>query len=276
VAIHIIHSWSMQIPQLRETVGGRWLANGAYAAVGSCWEPYLGAFVPPPLVANRCVSFVPFLVSARWWNNEGALWKPWRVVTIGDPLMLCAPPERIAVKRVQQPADYGVDLAEHVKDVMRNAQTDDSGASFGRAVRMLDLLGKDDIAIQLWIAADQKGKGMPASRAALGPLFRARNVEQFMKAWEQLPVRDDEATDMLWHLYMPRLSPQAPGLDEDILMQLQSAIRQPMPWVDIERLGPQLAAKFGRGHVASLIQREMDKATSPGNQQELTKLLQQY
>lgn len=276
VAISMIHSWSMQVPNLRETVGGRWLSNGAYAAVGSCWEPYLGAFVQPELVVNRCVSFVPFLVAARWWNNEGALWKPWRVVTIGDPLMLCAPPEKINPKRVLQSADYGVDLAQRVKDVMRDAQTDDSGKSFGEAIRMLDLLGKDDIAIQLWLAADQEGKGMPASRAALGPLFRARNVEQFMKAWEQLPARDDEAKDMLWHLYMPRLSPQAPGLDEDILMQMQSAIRQPMPWVDIERLGPHLAAKFGRGHVLSIIEREMDKLKTPGERAEMAKLLKQY
>jgi hypothetical protein len=275
VALHIIHSWSMQNVQSRATVGGRWLANGAYAAVGSCWEPYLGAFVPPPFLAQRCVNFVPYLVAARWWNGEGALWKPWRVMTIGDPLMLVAP-LKAAQPRVQQAADYGVDLAVAVKDVMRAAPSDDSGRSFGEAITMLDLLGKDDIAIQLWRAADQSGHGVQAARQALGPLFRARNVEEFMKAWDQLPGRDDAAKDMLWHLHMPRLLPQAPALDDDTLLQLQSAIRQPMPWVDIDRLAPQLARAFGAAHVRDVIEREFAKLTTAGQRQEMAKLLEKF
>ena len=97
-----------------------------------------------------------------------------------------------------------------------------------------------------------------------------------MKAWDQLPARDDAAKDMLWHLNMPHLTGQSPPLDMDMLGQLQSAIRQPMPWVDIQRLGPQLAQAFGAVHVREVIDREMARSTTPGQRQALAKLLEQY
>jgi hypothetical protein len=83
--LHLIHSWSMQNPNMIGSVGGRWLEHGSYAAVGSCWEPYLAAFVPPSLLAERLRNYIPFLVAARWWDDEGAFCKVWRVQTFGDP-----------------------------------------------------------------------------------------------------------------------------------------------------------------------------------------------
>src|SRR5204863_9960252 len=59
VALHLLHSWAMQVPGNPSSVGGRWLAHGAYAAVGSCWEPFLGAFIPPSVLAERWRSYVP-------------------------------------------------------------------------------------------------------------------------------------------------------------------------------------------------------------------------
>ena len=274
--LHLIHSWSMQFPQRLDTVGAQWLDRGAYAAVGSCWEPYLNAFVPPAELANRWVNMVPFLVSARWWDNQGPLSTPWRVVTFGDPLMLCAPAEHANKPRVNRAADYGVDLAEQAKSLMRQTESDESGKSYGGAIEILSMTGKDEIAVGLWRLADARGKGEVAARASLEPLFRMRDVDGFLRAWDQLPVRDAHAADMLWHLMAPRLPASNGPVKGDVLMQLQSAIRQPLPEHDLMRLAPALARALGKAHVQSVIQREMKKTNASGSQQALAELLKLY
>lgn len=296
VALHLLHSWAMQSPTERASVGGRWIAHGAYASVGSCWEPFLSAFLPPVVLAERWRNYVPFLIAARWWNDDGPNWKPWRVETFGDPLMLCAPPGEIARPRITMPVDTGVDLIPSLADLMRRAPDDASGKTFAQAIEILDMLGKDEIAVQLWRIADDKGVGGPSSRAALGPLFRMRETDLFLRAWDQLPARDELAVDMLWHLVGTRLSSTAevpprgapkpgtvggftgatPMLDRDTLLQLQSAIRPTMPWVDLERLGPALASAFGKPHVREVIQREMDKQSNRSVRLRLDELMDRY
>lgn len=86
-AVHFIHSWSATAPSDRNTVGGRWLEQGAYAYVGSVHEPYLQAFIPPNLLVERLRLSVPFLIAAR--QTEAP---PWKITTIGDPLMTLLKP----------------------------------------------------------------------------------------------------------------------------------------------------------------------------------------
>lgn len=86
-AVHFIHSWSATAPSDRNTVGGRWLEQGAYAYVGSVHEPYLQAFIPPNLLVERLRLSVPFLIAAR--QTEAP---PWKITTIGDPLMTILKP----------------------------------------------------------------------------------------------------------------------------------------------------------------------------------------
>lgn len=81
-AIHFIHSWSVTTPDDNNTVGGRWLENGAYAYVGSVHEPYLSAFIPPDFLVQRLINHVPFLIASRYLDSP-----PWKITTIGDPLM---------------------------------------------------------------------------------------------------------------------------------------------------------------------------------------------
>ncbi|MBD2177995.1 hypothetical protein H6F42_13825 [Pseudanabaena sp. FACHB-1998] len=98
-AIHFIHSWSAVTPDDAQTIAGRWLANGAYAYVGSVNEPYLQAFVPPSTIVSRLLDAVPFLVAARQYQSS-----PWKVTAIGDPLMLITPPrQRISPKDLPYP-----------------------------------------------------------------------------------------------------------------------------------------------------------------------------
>jgi hypothetical protein len=96
-AIHMIHSWSASDPDDRNTVSGRWLVNGAYAYVGSVHEPFLSAFIPPKLMVARLKRGTPFLIAARQLESP-----PWKVATIGDPLMSIAKP-RQRIPPTQQP-----------------------------------------------------------------------------------------------------------------------------------------------------------------------------
>ena len=85
--IHMIHSWSAAAPDDTNTVAGRWLQNGAYAYVGSVNEPFLSAFIPPKIMIDRLKRGSPFLIAARQLESP-----PWKVTTIGDPLMSIAKP----------------------------------------------------------------------------------------------------------------------------------------------------------------------------------------
>ena len=96
-AIHMIHSWSAADPDDANTVAGRWLQNGAYAYIGSVSEPLLSAFIPPKIMIDRLKREAPFLIAARQLESP-----PWKVATIGDPLMSIAKP-RQRVPPAQQP-----------------------------------------------------------------------------------------------------------------------------------------------------------------------------
>ena len=96
-AIHMIHSWSASDPDDASTVAGRWLENGAYAYVGSVHEPLLSAFIPPKIMVDRLKRGAPFLIAARQLESP-----PWKITTIGDPLMSIAKP-RPRIRPAQQP-----------------------------------------------------------------------------------------------------------------------------------------------------------------------------
>jgi hypothetical protein len=100
-----------------------------------------------------------------------------------------------------------------------------------------------------------------------------RDDEGFLRAWRDCPQRDGHMTDMLWHLMEPRLRGRA---GEDVLMQLQSALRRPNVHVDLERLAPHLARAFGREHVHTLLERELDTATTDKERKNIQRLLKKY
>lgn len=267
LALHLIHSWSLRSPENLSTVGGRWLDHGVYAYVGSVQEPNLSAFLPPSALVERWAAGVPFLVAARHWSET----TPWKVNTFGDPLMLCRPAEG-APPRWPAPADDdGLDLREHAKALMRRAAADSTGEAFAGAIAVLSLLGEDEVARQLWLVAGRQGAEEAGATAALDPLFRRRDAEEFCRAWQAAPTRDDRAVTMLWQLMTPRLDRLT---DRDILLLLQSVVRRDQSDADLERLAPYLTAAFGADHTKIVIQREIDKATGPRVRKRLQRLLQ--
>ena len=275
-ALHLIHSWSMQHPNHPATVGGQWLDSGAYAAIGSCYEPMLTAFMAPNVLTKRIMSYVPLLIAARWWDGEPGIAQPWRVVTIGDPLMVCPPPAQYKKQRVDRVADYGVDLNERVKTLVREAAAGaDDGRAAAEAVSILSMLGKDQIAAEVWKLAQQHGKTERIARPMLDVFFRLRDIDGFLQAWDLTSQRDERAFDMLWHLGFPRLGLGTGGANRETLLQLELAIRNGAVLQDLNRLSPHLMRVFGSGHTRQVIERYMNKA-DPALRKQLQELLKQY
>ena len=268
LALHFTHSFSLKAPENLNTIGGQWLAHGVYAYIGSVDEPRLPGFVPPKIFADRCRNLVPFLIAGRKWDDSPA----WKINTLGDPLMICRPPSLGAIARLPA-ADVtaldAVDLGEHVKTLMRRAAQDETGDAIAEAVATLDLLGKDSVAIKMWQLAARRDLAPSAAPSALGPLFRAGLTNEFVRAADTMPTRDDIDTDMIWHLLTPRLR----SADERTLVLLETSIRPCQSATDLERLTPHLTAVFGADHARAAVLRELNRTTNQRRRRELQKLL---
>ncbi|MHC5002711.1 MAG: hypothetical protein ACYTJ0_06275, partial [Planctomycetota bacterium] len=271
LALHMVHSWSLRSPEALGTVGGQWVRHGVYAYVGSVQEPFLTAFVTPDLLARRLASHVPLLVAARQWN--GPLAGPWRVQTIGDPLMLCAPPATTTMPPRLAPSPHeGIDLVGRAEALMRGADAGDA-EDLADALRTLSLVGRDDVALQLWDVAIRRGWQATCAGAVLETLFRLQQASAFLDAWSYLDEADERQRDMLWHLVGTRLGPST---DDETLLVLREAMRGPRASVDLERLAPHLLRAFGQGFVRGVIRREIDRTRSPSERAALQALMKEY
>lgn len=241
MAMHLIHSWSLTAPESRETVGGRWLEHGVYAYSGSVYEPFLGAFVQPRLVARRMSSFVPFLIAAR--ASGTPVDATWRITLIGDPLMVIPSPSQPVPPRattVTVNASAGEsDVRESARLALVAAKTSNDPNDYARALRDVVVCGDDALAIQLWSVASAKSVecASACAAAAVGPLFRARESQAFLAAYRL--IRDPSAIeqDMLWHLWTPQL---ASINDRALLEWFDLQVRKTRPEVDRARLAPEL------------------------------------
>ena len=262
MALSMVHSFSLQRPGDPNTVGGRALRRGVYAYIGSVDEPYLTAFVPPIVQTRRIRVGVPFLLAGRQWSGSGAMAGLWKITTIGDPFMIAPPPDRLEVPLVPltdaPPIPDGVPLIDLARDDMKAIDEDPGRAS--DAVRRLVLLGRDKLAIELWERLQKNGDSAATSAAApsiLDPLFRARQWNDFVEAYDRLPreSRNADTQDMLWHLAGPRLSSIQ---DPQTMSLLRQEIREPFPQADLEQLLPHLDRALGPGSAQSELARRID------------------
>ena len=200
----------------------------------------------------------------------------WKITTIGDPFMIAPPPDSVPIPWVaadQAPSVPGaIPVIEDAKAAMKSLEKDPARA--GEAIRLLAMLGQDEIALQLWdrLVAD---RNLPAVALAapevLDPLFRARRWQEFVEAYERVPreSRDSDARDMLWHLLTPRLSSIRSA---DTIMLLRSQIRDPRVEVDLEILMPHLDRVLGDGAGVAEVVRRIDAAPNSRRRAALQKL----
>jgi hypothetical protein len=190
-AMHMVHSWSAVAPGRRITVAGRWLERGVYAYVGSVHEPYLQAFVPTPVFAERLVKGGALGAAAR---IGGPIW---RVAVIGDPLLTIGPEAGRATAAL--PLEGAGAVEESMKAAAKEQRYAESAAA-------LALLGRDADAAKLFAAvAREKPEALDGelARAVLFPLFRTGMDDEFLRAYAALPAElaaDGAAVDALWHV----------------------------------------------------------------------------
>ena len=198
---------------------------------------------------------------------------PWKITTIGDPLMLIAPPTDGVKARLQEPADDGADVREQTVALLRDLVDGGDARAAAEAIKALVLLGRDEMAAHLWPLARRANAdaGADAARAALGPLFRLQRREAFIEAWGMLDSPTETEKDMLWHLFGPRIR----GIDdEQTLVLLEGAVRGPLVHLDLERLLPAIEAAFGRDHAIELIRRHRASATNEHDREQLEAMLE--
>jgi len=261
LALHMIHSWSLTAPSAHESIGGRWLEAGAYAYVGSVFEPFLPAFSPPVEILSRCANYVPFLIASRVWDGPFAL--PWRVATLGDPFMLIQAPSSLVLpgrKAPPPPVPGQEDVLVNCKKLLAQSKEDKDGGASIAAMRELIQRGEDKIAAQYWLSCAAKSFAPRVSALALEPLFRQRNADQFLVAYKMVPEPTSRAKDMLWQLWGEQLNQIT---DPDTILLFQNAVRPTWPVNDWRRLLPVLSKATSpdraRGAILKAIEKEKDQ-----------------
>lgn len=267
LALHMIHSFSLRYPEDRKTIGGRWLDRGVYAYVGSCEEPYLHAFMSPDALVERIVNFVPFLVASRMDNGE--MGKPWRVVTIGDPLMLIEPPPKRKLNRVRQVlpvADGDVDLRMALASSLRGIDGPVDPAVF----RDLYLLSHDELARKLWERELQDAPEAGQAEAILPLLFSQGDASGYLEAYRLAGEPDGEAREMLWTLHLPRLQRLRSMQD---LALFQRSLRPGLAAEDLTELLPLIERMQGKDQRREAIARAIERAEGESDRDRLRALL---
>ena len=275
LALHMIHSYSLNSPDSITTVGGRWLDRGVYAYVGSCDEPYLTAFVTPLAVANRIGHFAPFLAASRM--DIGPMAKPWRIVTIGDPLMLIEPPSRKVRKRVTaaiENAEGSVDVRSGTLLAVRTAMETEDRTVDAETLENLHLLGQDELARTLWSQMQENDveEDLTAERArAMLPIFFAdRNATDYLSAYRLAGEPEGNPREMLWSLWTPRLARLRSSAD---LALFERALRPTQMADDLQIILPGLVRNTGRMGWNPAVARAMDRATNDYDRMRLKDLL---
>jgi hypothetical protein len=239
--VYFVHSWSLQFGDKPITVGGRWLEHGAYAYVGSVHEPFLAAFVPPHLLAQRLAAGVPLGMAIR--HDQAPLTSVWRVGLAGDPLITLGPLTATmgAVSSTDAQAiasaiglsgpgpstgaGTGPSTGTGTSTGTVTLASDEVGPllkarNFEQGVATLALLGRDaDIARLIAALLREQPKDVtPAlARVAALPCFRASASTLFLDvaaiALGDSPAAPPDATsplapiaDALWHTHAKRLA----------------------------------------------------------------------
>lgn len=222
-AVHFVHSWSMQSPMSRDTIGGRWLERGVYLYYGSTNEPMLQGFTPCPRVAALLALGASFAGACR--NDVGPTWK---LTVAGDPLATVAPgalgSRSKDAPKLPNLAPLGTEAAGAVKT-----------GDFAIALRGLMLDGNSESAAKLAAALlkDRKSALTPAAaRIAVAPLYRTGRLQEAMACFRLAEIKSDDRStdanmlrDLLWLSASPALQIRTTAPDKDVLNTLRDNLR---------------------------------------------------
>ena len=214
-ALHIVHSFSLQYPRNRDTVGGRLLERGVFVYAGSVDEPYLSAFVPTPNIARRLMGSLAFANAVRF--DDGQVWK---VAVLGDPLVTVGSPGTRIDGSMNVPG--AIDLDQRSKDRLKDR-------NYLGAIEDLSLLGHDELVVRI---AKALLKDQPQSfdsevaKAAIPSLYRQAEYVSMIDAFDRLGAdgqADEHMKDLLW-LSSPYLLARA-GADASLRSRVQAMLR---------------------------------------------------
>lgn len=260
---YIVHSWSAANLAARGTVGGRWLAHGAYAYLGSVQEPYLQAFVPTPTVAARLASGYPWAAAVR--TNEGP---PWKLACVGDPLITLAPPP----ERVEDALPLAG--AEDVEERMREALEEER---FEDGLGALVLLGQDkDVAKLVEALLDERPEAMTPEVARLASLalFRAGRQEGLRRVLSfagDLTTAHGDVLDALWL----SAGSSGAGANGELVGLLRANLRPDQPGQDALHLAPAVERLFGPEVAASLLRDALSRERSQRVRRDLERAMRE-
>ena len=266
LALYLIHSFSLFAPETPTSIGGRWLDRGVYAYVGSCNEPLLGAFRPSSHMIRQLSLYVPFIVAARLFESEFS--KPWRVVTIGDPLMLVEPPSKRRLMELDDMIDVAeIDLDVRMDLVRRLRAEEDVTPAM---LKDLHLLGQDDLAFGLWNTLGDDATPQHA-HAILPVFFQKSDRAGFRDAFQRAGEPAGEAREMLWTLHGGRSASFRSAGDISLF---ERNLRGDLMAQDLEALMPSIVRVRGAGSKRAAIVSAMNRRPGPSDMNQLKALLE--
>lgn len=259
-ALHFIHSWSLQFPGSRDTLGGRWLERGVYLYYGSVNEPTLAAFMPCPRVADLLTQNAVFSGAVR---RDGG--PSWRLTVIGDPLATVTP-GGIGVRSSKPlPLEGAKPLKIEAAELARKGD-------FAGAIRAFVLAGDEEMAVKLASALlrDRPAAATPAvAKAAIPALTRAGRTADVVGFFKAANFKEgDRSTDAsmlrdsLWSAAAPSLRSRISPPETGTLELLKDNLRNEQLDQDLIELGAAWAQVFdfaaARGMVESVAARQTE------------------
>jgi hypothetical protein len=259
-ALHIVHSFSLQSPMNRKTVGGRLLERGVFVYAGSVDEPFLGGFVPTPAIARRLGGTMAFAAAIHFDSGDA-----WKITVLGDPLVTLGPAGRRVDREIK--IDGSIDIEQRAKHGLKDSD-------YLGGIIDLVMLGRDKSVARLAIALM---KDMPEAFApevalvSIPSLFRRGEYTRMLDAYERLDAegrKDPLMQDLLW-LASPYLLARANSDFEErgrIEALLRSNIRKSQAIQDAEDLAMAMRKRSVDNAVGVL---EALRPTLKGNQLKL-------
>jgi len=277
--VHFIHSFSAARGDDQAGIAGRWMANGAYAYVGSVHEPFLSAFFPVELLAARMMAGAPLAAAARVEGGGGPATRVWKINIFGDPLITMARPVARAEGTLDVSAWGGVvvDLESEMKRLLGEKM-------IGAAAATLVMLGRDEDAVKLARAAtkaESKTIDPALARAAVWAAFRMQDAALLTMLWGALPPEargDARHVDMLWQGLRKGMEGggEEEGFSEQGLTLLRMHVREDSAADDAALIAPHIKRLYGLEQVRSMFAALMSRTKNEEMKKELAKAMERY